>query len=246
MLDLGYPLERIATTLEPLLQAHPDDPWSHLTVGLCLSAHREATERAEAEFARARELAGGRWQPSLAWVAGKMEYYAGRYAEAEEILLEALEQQRPAGRFSPDSRLAEMSDSPGETGDPRLFAFLALTYRATGRLDEARQQIELYRRVLPASPWVDYEAGRVMIESAEPEAAIEEFTRSIQKDPAYQYAYYMRARALRSVGRDREALTDLEQFVQLMGPLRANVPSVQEARRTIEEIRSSLGLAWLN
>jgi len=242
VLDLAYPPEQIATLLEPLLQAHPDDPWSHLTMGLCLSEHPEATKRAEAEFARARELAGGRWEPSLAWVAGKMEYYAGRYGKAEEILLEALQQQRPPGRFSPDSRLAEMSDPSEETGDPRLFAFLALTYRAMGRLDEAWQQIELYRRVLPASPWGDYEAGRIMIELAEPEAAIAELTQSIQKDPAYQYAYYMRAQALRSVGRAQEALADLEQFVQLMGPLRANVPSVQEARRAIEEIRSSLGL----
>ena len=241
-LDLGFTAEEITSALEPVLQAHPDHPWAHLTAGLCLIEREETIDLAEVEFERARELTGGRWHPSLAWAAGKMQYYAGHYSEAEETLVEAIAQQRLPGRFEPDSRLAEMSDAPNDTGDPRLYAFLALTYRDTGRLDDARQQIDLYRSVLPPNPWGDYQAGRIMSDAGEHEASIDAFTASLDKDPGYRYAYYSRAQALRSAERPLEALPDLERFIELMGPLQADVPSVQDARRAIAEIRRSHGL----
>ncbi len=237
VMDLGYSSEKILATLAPLFEAHPDNPMLHLTLGTCLIGFQKSVEKAETEFALTHKLIGGHWQPRYAWLAGKMEYYAGRYERAEEILLEALNTSTTPGRFRPDSRLQEMRGISHESNDPRLYAFLISSYRNMNRLADAHKYVDIYRRILPENPWIDYESGRVYAASGELETAIEEFGRCIVKDSTYLWAYYRRGNVLISLGRPDEAVKDLERFVDLMGPEGADVKSVQEAQRIIKNIR---------
>jgi tetratricopeptide (TPR) repeat protein len=208
----------------------------HLILGASLIGHPEAVEKAESAFDRVSELTGGQWEPRYAWLAGKMEYYAGRYEYAEKILLEAIHAQPARRRFRLDSRLEEMSVKVSKWKDPRLYAFLALTCRAMGKLEETRHYINIYRQILPENPWIDYESGRVYIALGDLKNAIKEFTLCIDKDAYYPWAYFQRGRALNSLGNTDKAIIDLQRFVELMGPDQTKIKAVKEARHIINEI----------
>ncbi len=166
-----------------------------------------------------------------------MEFYAGRPERAREILLEALPEMSVGDAFGAGRRLPEMDNSAHARADPRLYAFLAITCRTLGKLEEARRYVEAYRQALSENPWIDYESARVHTAAGELELAVDELGRCLEKDPQYALAYYRRGPLLRSLGRSKEARADFQRYVELMGPARAETQSVRNALRAIEELR---------
>jgi serine/threonine protein kinase len=238
VIDLDYLPEKVLTTFQPLLQANPNHPMPHLTLGACLIIHPEYVERAEQEFNKVLALTDGIWQPRHAWVAGKMELYAGRLTKAEEILRSAIFAKHPGSRFSPDSRLSEMSTDRESLSDPRLYAFLSWTYLKQNKLSEAEKFIELYRQILSENPWIDYHSGKVNMAAGNPAKAIEDFNNCSVKDKNYPWLYYQRGKTFESMGNRLKAIQDLKHFVDLMGPKGSSSSYVKESLRIIDRLKA--------
>lgn len=105
-----------------------------------------------------------------------------------------------------------------------------------GRLDEALSEMEMAQKAAPASPNIATMAGWVRFHRGEPEEAAALFRRTLELEPAFQYAKQGLAVSLGMMGRYREALAASE-HTETRAWVHALTGNRAESRKLLERLK---------
>jgi TolB-like protein/DNA-binding winged helix-turn-helix (wHTH) protein/Flp pilus assembly protein TadD len=98
---------------------------------------------------------------------------------------------------------------------PIARLWLSWVLRATGRLDEALEQIRVAEQLAPSSPIVGHNVGMVRLQRGDWAPAVERFRSVIAQHPRFALSHVGIGRALLQQGKYAEAIRSLELAVQL-------------------------------
>ena len=210
------------TTLEPLLQARPDDP-------------RAKTVEAEILLLRGEELLATKLldrllqeNPTLAearLVRARYFLNSGypQYADADLALLPRAEAEQPSavtlraralntlGRHGEAELLLKgLMEISGQT--PELLSQLADTKLYLDRLDEAQALVDEALRLSPSDPRSQYMRGRILERQVQPQQARVAYERALESSPRFAPALSRLWVLQVEQGQNKEAMETLERI----------------------------------
>lgn len=102
-----------------------------------------------------------------------------------------------------------------EPGDPALLMQRADLYRRHGDFDSAQHDLAAAARAEPVPAELSFYEGRVQLDSGQPAAAEQSFSRHLTIIPLHAKAYVLRAEARSAQGRMEQAAQDYGQAIEL-------------------------------
>jgi len=178
--------------LEALRGAAPDDPNILFLLGFAYLKQHD-TEKAKSVFARMLEAAG---PAPAAFLAGKANYEAAMFADAEQNLREAL-------RLDP--------------AIPGAHVELGKVYISLRRTDDAVRELELALRTAPGDADASYFLGAVLVQDGRYAEGVPHLERARAAKPDFWAPYFYLGKAKLRMERPAEAVNLLQRAVKLNG-----------------------------
>jgi serine/threonine protein kinase len=191
-------------------------------------SHEAGKPPARAAITRAMSLAPQLWEVNFSQ-AFYILYFERAWREAEHYFQKAL-------AINPRSSL----------GHAYYGALLVMD----GRVDEARTRTNLALQLDPLSPFIRALSAAVFFLIGDFEQSVRETSQALDLQDGYVFGTWIRGLALKVLGRDEEAVAEMEKtvslsraplFVGLLGLLYAGVGRLEDARRLLAELEDRSG-----
>ncbi len=231
--ETGHPTGRRSRTSASAGSRPPDCARTPLECRFAEAKHREVL----------RAGAGSARRPQRYWVARSANVLAGEaFARLEALPPSAPLHEWRAARLRDEERYAESAAEWRKAlalapGDPRRRLELAVTLRLDAGPGGRRARARRARRDAPDSAAVNYLLGDVLLARQQPEPSLPLLQKAVRLDPGLAHAHGALGRAYALVGREAEAIPELEKALarrrgrQPALPARPRVPGRGSQRR---------------
>ncbi|MCK6683101.1 MAG: tetratricopeptide repeat protein [Thermoanaerobaculia bacterium] len=213
-LDVAQPKEA-RKALDPVASKASENASLALAMGRLLEMEKK-TDEALGLAKKARELSPS--DPEAAAVLGEMLLRANKGGEADDAFKKA------------EELSTKILEGDAKNSSARLS--LAIAQQRLKKFEDAEKTLAKLREDEPANVQALYRTGiNYVLQQKWPEA-VDFFTKSIEKDGGWAYAYYYRALSQEKLGKKDQLVNDMNRFLKL-------APDAPEASRAKQIVQAA-------